>query len=328
MGAATEAEESPLVDVDAAESGVVQVGTNWRSTPVGGGVQASYVDTATDRARFGLRRESLIAHARRVSGERRSARAQVALIVDDYPAATLDTWAPLAAARGLPWGWALNGDTFDAGYAYATFSEGKSWADVKALDPAVVEVINHGSSHRDVTSVDALHAEIVGSRDRIRAETGRPVLGWSPPGCDFPEGINYKSSPLMHHRSEEDYAGTEYARLCMDYHAWVTGTHGGYVHRLTGLPRPWMGRVWLDGGSDSGVKEGGTGDTAVQWAIEQSRATILSLHACYIEGASTLTARMTRAGIEAFLDRLAARRDAGGIDIVLPTPLMYTTITA
>ncbi|MCB4209159.1 polysaccharide deacetylase family protein [Arthrobacter sp. UM1] len=329
LGAVLNGDERLLVACDAPAAGTFETGTNWRGRPVGGGVSAVAVNAAVDRVRYGLARDLLQAKARRLHA-RTSPRAQVALVVDDYPAATLQLVLPLLAARNIPCSWALNGNAFDPGYSYARFSAGASWADIRALDPSRVEIVNHGASHADVRDVDALEAEILGSRARLRAETGQAILGWLPPGCDYPEGIRYKTAPLI--TDEEVYLGSEFARLVLGGHAWAGGTQrrpgdGGVItHPLDGRPVTLAGRQWLDYPDDAGVKPGGIGDRHVAAAIERGHGTILSLHACYLDGGGA-PRRVTRAGFEGFLDRLAARRDAGDLDLVLLSQWHHTRIT-
>ncbi|WP_237223344.1 hypothetical protein, partial [Rothia nasimurium] len=96
-------------------------------------------------------------------------------------------------------------------------------------------------------------------------------------------------------------------------------------HPLDGSPRMNAGRQWLDFGNDGGVAPGGIGEKLIDKAVANGGSVILGLHACYIEGGGAAQ-RMTRAGIEGFLDRLKARRDSGEIEVVTMTRWHFTEI--
>lgn len=333
LGVPSDGDSRLLMSIEAPSSGTYEVGTNFMGRPVGGGVSSEYVESQVDALPDVAQRELLRDRARRVvaAPRRTTAKAVVAIVADDYPAATLDIFAPMMKARALPWSWALNGNTFDSGYSYAGFSAGKSWADVKAMATADgVEICNHGATHADVTSVAQMKAEIIGSRDRLRAETGQDVLGFIPPGCDFPEGVQFKTAPLISTKGELALVGTAYDRWVNYGHAWATGTMNNptlndFVHPLDGAPRMNAGRQWLDFGNDGGVAPGGIGEKLINKAVANGGGVILGLHACYIEGGGAAQ-RMTRAGVEGFLDRLKARRDAGEIEVVTMTRWHFTEI--
>lgn len=322
-----------LAEINAPSPGTYSVGSNYRSTPVGGGVTAEYVDNQVQAVPDIAQRELLRDRARRlVAAPRRSSKAVIAIVADDYPRDTIDHLAPLLKERGLPWSWALNGDTFNPGYSYASFSTGKSWADVKALaDRDSVEICNHGASHADVSNPAQMQAEIIGSRDRLRAETGQDILGFIPPGCDFPEGINFKSNPLLAREGlEMKLIGSTYDRLVNYGHAWATGVFSDPAtntpcHPLDGQPRMNAGRTWLDAPNNAAIAPGGSAWLWLDKAIELKRGLILGIHACYLDGAS-LGGRMTRENLTAYLDRLKQLRDAGTIEVVTMTNWHYTEI--
>lgn len=278
-------------------------------------------------------RAALDARARRLHA-RTSPRAQVALLVDDYPADTLNLWAPACASRGIPWSWAIPGGIFEPGHKYAAYVGGKTWADVAALDPAVVELVNHSWSHDDVTAVEAMWREVIESRDEIRAQTGRDCLGWTPPGNDLAEGLRWRTAPLMASSGAElIYTESTAGRLILGGHAWATDTltrpGDGVVNTAPrdGAPSQLTGRVWVDNtATDVAIAPGGRADVAVQTAVDRGHGVILSLHPTHIEGGMAGTNKMTTAAVGAWLDRLAARRTAGDIDIVLMTPWQYTRI--
>lgn len=334
IGVPTGADTRLLVELNAPTAGTYEVGSNYRSRTVGGGVSADYVDSQVQALPDVAQRELLRDRARRITAapRRTTAKAVVALVADDYPRDTIDHLAPLLKARNLPWSWALNGDTFDSGYSYQSFSTGKTWADVKTLaDRDGVEICNHGASHRDVTSISALQAEIVGSRDRLRAETGQDILGFVPPGCDFPEGVNFKSTPLIAREGLElKLVGTAYDRLVNYTHAWATGVFSDPgtntpCHPLDGSPRMNAGRTWLDAPNNNAIAPGGSAYLWLDKAIELKRGVIFGIHACYMDGAS-LGGRMTRENLTAWLDRLAQLRDAGTVEVVTMTKWHYTRL--
>ncbi|MBF0809124.1 polysaccharide deacetylase family protein [Rothia nasimurium] len=334
IGVPTGTDTRLLVELNAPTAGTYEVGSNYRSRTVGGGVSADYVDSQVQALPDVAQRELLRDRARRITAapRRTTAKAVVALVADDYPRDTIDHLAPLLKARNLPWSWALNGDTFDSGYSYQSFSTGKTWADVKTLaDRDGVEICNHGASHRDVTSISALQAEIVGSRDRLRAETGQDILGFVPPGCDFPEGVNFKSTPLIAREGLElKLVGTAYDQLVNYTHAWATGVFSDPgtntpCHPLDGSPRMNAGRTWLDAPNNNAIAPGGSAYLWLDKAIELKRGVIFGIHACYMDGAS-LGGRMTRENLTAWLDRLAQLRDAGTVEVVTMTKWHYTRL--
>jgi peptidoglycan/xylan/chitin deacetylase (PgdA/CDA1 family) len=317
--------------VDAPSDGLWAVGPNGQAVNLlsGGGSTPTPVHAPEPATRL-----ALDAKARRlVCAPRRTTKAVVAIVADDYPKSTLDILAPEMTSRNLPWSWNVCAGQFDAGFLYSGTHVGtKTWADVAALDPAKVELINHGWSHNDVTDDAMMWHEIVESRDRIRTETGREVLGWMPPGVDYP-GLRWKSMPLVRFNGGEDnYPTTVAGRLILDHHAWGTCTLArpgdtDNTHPLDGSPRWLCSRGWIDASGDLGVQVGGQGDTSIAAAIARGHGVILSLHAAYIEG-GTQPQRISLAGLRAFLDRVKAKRDAGDIDVVLMTPWHYSQIGA
>lgn len=314
-----------LSKIDAPSREIYTHGTNYRAlppvlpAPVGTNAGMLPLHTLRDYAR------------RKFSAPRHTtAKAVVALVVDDYPADTLNLWAPEMDARGFKWSWCMNADTFDSGYMYSRFSAGKSWEDVRALDPARVEIVNHGASHQDVSAVSAMQDEIAGSRRRLMQYTGQDVLGFAPPGCDFPEGVRFKTSPTLQTAGETGIIGTAYELYAHGHHAWATGIMDDYtirqpVHRLDGSPRMGAGRTWIQHADDRGVKPGGIGDAMLKIAMDNHMGVIFSLHACYIEG-GMLTKNMTMQGLRGFLDRLKALADAGEIEIVTLSEWHFTTL--
>ena len=321
-----------LLDVDAPGPGLWVVGPDGQAVNLVGGTEPDTDGLTVDQTT----RAALDAKARRItSAPRRTTRAVVAIVADDYPADTIDLLAPLMAARSLPWSWCVCGGMFDPGFLYASFTGGKTWADVAALDPAQVELVNHGWSHQDVTDPALLRHEVVESRERIIDETGRDILGWMPAGVDYPEGLRWKTAPLLRTSgAEELYHRTTGGRLILGSHAWATDTlqrpgDGGLItHPLDGSPRMLAARQWLDYAADAGVEVDGIGDEHVAAAVERGHGVILSLHATHIQGGMAGTNRMTLAGLTGFLDRLEALRDAGEVDVVQMTQWHYSQIGA
>lgn len=315
--------------VDAKAAGVYVSGTNWAGKPLDG-VTSDVMRKEIYQSTYGHQRDLIRAKARRIHYRKRD-KAQIAIVCDDYPKDTLDIFIPMVKARGIPISWALNANTFDPGYSYLPFSVGKSWADIASLDPKMVEVVNHGATHADVSSVDALEYEIVDSRLRLRAYTGQNVFGWIPPGCNYPEDIRYKTGPLI--TDEEVYAKSQFSRLVLENHAWATGFQrspqdGGLVtHVMTEFKSDYLGRQWLEQALNGGVKGGGIGDTHVNAAISRKHGVILSLHAYKIEGGMASEPTMSRVELEGFLDRLVALRDAGQVDLVTLSDWYNTIIT-
>lgn len=89
------------VDVDAPTAGLYAVGTDGRATLLSGPAP-----TAAPTDVHPTQRAWLAAKARRLTAApRRTTKGVVAIVADDYPAATLDIFAPLMAARGMPWSW-------------------------------------------------------------------------------------------------------------------------------------------------------------------------------------------------------------------------------
>lgn len=332
--------------VDGDTSGYHWTGAPGLSTTEGDGEGWAVVTNASDLVRprpvagkalliYPEERAALDARARRLHA-RSSPRAQVALLVDDYPADTLNLWAPACASRGIPWSWAIPGGIFTPGHKYEQFVGSTTWDDLAALDPDVVELVNHSWSHDDVADVAQVWHEIIESRDTIRTQTGQDVLGWTPPGNDFPEGLRWRTAPLMANNGAElIYTNSTAGRLILAGHAWATDTltrpGDGAVntHPLDGAPRQLCSRVWVDNTAvDAAIVPGGRADVAVQTAIDRGHGVILSLHATHIEGGLAGTNKLTTAALGAWLDRLEALRDAGDIDLVLMTPWHYTTVTA
>lgn len=251
--------------------------------------------------------------ARQQVGERTSARAQITLICDHGTVKFRDIVYPKLQEHNLPATLALNSAKMPGGHMQDTTNEVDSWDQVKAWASAGIEIANHGRTHQDTDDLATLHDEIVTGHEELEAALGRVVHSWVQPAASgglgkwfgFDDGLRW-----------DGYMSTDAGRMILDRHAVVTGQiypKGSY--QMTGEPMIGVQGFWLD--RDDLIA---TAQAEVQAATAAKRGVVLRLHPQYIGGQNTAES------VGAFLDWLAAERDAGRVDVVTLAQWSFTRI--
>ena len=252
---------------------------------------------------------------RRVGRVSTGGKAAVALVFDHGVAAFRDKVLPLLRARNLPATLAVNGGMYEPDYQYASTNGSVTWADMRSWhDNDRIELANHSMTHHAQSGLAAIRAEIRDSRIAIEAGLGVPVDSWVQPG-PLPgdpdnDGFGMGASSAAYY---------EYAmgRILLDEHAVVTGgvSTPQPTYPIDGTPPVGMWGRWIDAGTTQALADL---DALVDRAVSRKDRCLIRSHPAYLDTSdSSSVPYATTAQLEALLDDLVARRDAGDI-VVLP----------
>ena len=253
---------------------------------VGAGRRAAVVDE-------GLRRRG------RSIGTR--GRAAVALRFDHWLTSFDAKVLPLLKQHRLPWGQMLNASNLGS-----TGTETGTAAQMQtACMESGGEVWNHSWSHSDVTLDTVADREVTRGLDDLRAAIPRLWIdGWAQPGQSSYMGMEVQS--------DDRWWSTEPGRRVMAQHAFVRGTTPGVHRRLMGPDLSVAPHITIDAQTLSYVQ------SAVDAARDSRSGLTLMLHPNYLDQAGY----MTTATLSSILAYIAARRDAGEIEVCSPTGVL------
>ena len=171
------------------------------------------------------------------------------------------------------------------------------------------EIANHGATHRDATTTEALLDEIIGGLTEL--QTAMPQLAiehWCPPGIGAGGYMGYSNMSTPEHMS------TQAGRLVQAHHAGVSG----YV---TGLYRPLPASLEI-GLVHYTMDEATPAQVAARVGVLKTLGTpagmLLMVHPSLIGGEGYMSA----AQLETVFADLALRRDLGEIEILTPGGLL------
>lgn len=228
----------------------------------------------------------------------------VSLRFDHHLEPFRDKILPLLIERKLPFCLALNPENT----ANTTKDDNVPWATIQAwCIQNGGEVINHGGNHGNATTKEQLRTQIVGSLASL--ETNLPALsieGWAPPGLT--DGQYMGASPFKTvAQNSETYAG----QLITGNHAFVAGYAPGVYRTLAGNGTIGAPHVTMDKASLSNVV------SALNAVQENAEGVAFMLHPNYLDQPDY----MTTATLVQILDEIAARRDAGQLEVLSYTSL-------
>lgn len=253
--------------------------------------------TVTDAGPY--RHEDLVIRARhRRGGTIGTGKATVALRFDHHLVPFRDKVLPLLKKYNLPWAQIVCPDRVNS---YST--DLMTWAELQTM---VLEnggeVWNHGATHGDATTKAALETEIVGSLATLR--TNLPELaieGWAPPG--LADGGYMGASPFKTTaQNTETYAG----QLIMGHHSFVAGYSNELYRVLDGQPPIGASHWTVDAATPASIA------THLNNAEERDAGFALMLHSNLLDEVD----KITTADFEVILADIAARRDAGTLEVV------------
>ena len=253
-------------------------------------------------------------------------KAAIALRFDDWQTSMKNSIRPLLVARQIPFSLVLisRWQTAVAWGSDATPGDLMSWVNYGA------EVFCHGLDHQDYIGYDGLYANVVGAKKEIEEllPTVR-VQGFSIPGIDTTYGpAENPSAPVT-----PDQRGSKYpydrlsqpeewhgpaGRLLMSHYALVESDSGPIRLPIGSEPNLYMyGRahMGLDFYSLAQAK------LAIDQAIREKCSLRIMGHA----GNFGTPGKMTMAEFTEFLDYLVTKRDAGLLEIVMPSSIPFVT---
>jgi peptidoglycan/xylan/chitin deacetylase (PgdA/CDA1 family) len=255
--------------------------------------------TPADQA-TGTRRDHLVARylERRGGTIGTGGKAAVALRFDHHLNPFRDKVLPLLHHYGLPWAQAINPDRI------GTFTDSAvSWEQLQNMALRYGgEVWNHSANHRDATTPDAIYGQVVTSLEDIRRGLPRLAIeGWAPPGLRA--GAYLGASPFQTpEQNTETYAG----RLALEHHAVIAGYAGPLYRTLDGA-----GAI---GATAATIDRADTARTLawVDGAVARTAGLALTLHSKWLD----VEGYITTAQLAAILAEVAARRDAGDLEVL------------
>lgn len=280
----------------------------WVRTSSLAGVWSKWREVAHDRADrqvlSAARRDFVVNRgiARRGGSIGTGGRGVIALRYDHHTGPWLTKVLPLLKQHQLPWGQMLNADNLGS-----TGTETGTAAQMQtACMESGGEVWNHSWSHSDVTLGTTADREVTRGLDDLRAALPRLWIdGWAQPGQASYMGMEVLSDP-------DRWWSTEPGRRIMAQHAFIRGWAPGVHRRLMGPDLSVAPHITIDAQTLSYVQ------SAVDAARDSRSGLTLMLHSNYLDQAGY----MTTATLSSILAYVAARRDAGEIEVCSPTGVL------
>lgn len=246
---------------------------------------------------------------RRVGPIHTGGKAVVALVMDHGTKNFKEIVLPALRDRGLRVTFALNSNRLEPNFRHYASEGNIPWSEIKSwADEGVIEVANHSASH--LLDSNDLQSEIIGSREFIESQIGRPVDSWVQPGLQAEGwgGFNNGIAP-------EDYYSTTAGAMILDGHAVVTGsipdtdTANDRVYPVDGHIPIGMNGTWLDSGSESVIS---LIKQQIGQAVDAHGRYIVRFHPVSIDDGKQITS----ATLLSFLDWIQGEVDAGRIMVV------------
>ena len=231
----------------------------------------------------------------------------VTIIADHGTTKFRDVMLPLLRKHGIRCTLALNAGRLEPSYTFAD-TESATWAEVQSWhDVDGIEIANHGQTHSNASSTEAITAEVRGGREALEAALpGVPIDTWVQTGIPKSGFGGFGTGDTL-----SAYYTTHAGRVILDSHALVTGgvprrTGVSGCYHLDGHPVQGAHGLWIDVGVTESV------NATVNAAVTRRMGTIIRIHPQYIGDPDKITA----AQLDAFLGNLAARRDVGKLAIL------------
>lgn len=243
-----------------------------------------------------LLQRSRVRHGGRIGTDGRTV---VALSFDHGFAKFRDLILPELARLGLPATVAVNTDTLGAGEsAGVSYPQLQDWAIQHGI-----ELANHSRSHSDATTDNAIIDAILGSLDLLHEHCPQVTVdAYIMPGVS---GTGYDG---FGSGETESLWWTHIAgRTILQHHAVVTAAMLGQSVPCDGVPVQTVDRASLDYASGATAAE-----TAINALAGTGRGYHVFMHPNRVDAGGYIT--MTR--LTAFLEFLAAERDAGRVDVL------------
>lgn len=272
--------------------------TTWREwTKIGGGAESADGQLISEGA---ARRDFLISDLldRKGGTIGTGGKAAVAFRFDHHTGPFLDKIMPIMEANRMPWAQALNSRTQGDG------NNTMSWADLQDLALRTGgEVHNHGATHLDASTLEALADEIVTGLAELR--TALPLLpidGWMQPGTSGTYG------GLQPGRGTDNWTTTA-GRLILAHHPVAFNYKHGTMSRLSGTPKIGQAHLTLDGQTADNILP------EIDRAIAMRAGVVLMIHPSNIDAEGG----MPLADFTRIVEYVASKRESGDLVVLTPT---------
>lgn len=222
----------------------------------------------------------------------------IALRFDDYHAEFREKVLPLLKERGLPFTRVSTAKTIhDEVIPESELTAMQTYS----LD-AGGEVWNHGMTHDDASGDAAIATELIGSLAELRSKLPRlPIDCFAPPGGAVTYGGYMPSNKIS------NYAETTAGQQLFGHHALVTGYFkDSYYWPLDGELKDGLTHYSADTFTLSRATQ------YIGWARDWRVGIVLMWHSRPFD----TPGKMSLADFTAFLDALAAARDAGEVEVL------------
>lgn len=237
-------------------------------------------------------------------------RGAVALRIDHGLANYRDKVRPALLAAGMPAALILNSRNWDRAENDGVTPEiVNGW-----VQDGEVEIWNHGATHSNPMSYEAVIDEVVNGLAELRAQIpAAEIDGWAIPGVGSDPYMGFGSGT-----SVQQFYSSFAGRLILEHHAVSTGYMAGTSQRiLDGLVRQGQGHYGLDSQTVANAK------AAVDKAIVDRTGLQLFLHPSQLD----LAGKTTTSEFEQIIEYVAQKRDAGELVILTPYQMMVADST-
>lgn len=215
---------------------------------------------------------------------------------------------PLFKARYLPGALSLHTEAFTR----EATSAGTTWANITTLVKEGMEIWAHSCTHRDPQGTDTrgLYGEIVDARRELEAQ-GLVVQGMTLPGTSgtTPAGRLPYGADFTTFRGWDSPAG----RLMMETYPIAEADAAGWMRALPTGPGYGWGHVTMDAASIGSLR------SILKYVEKHHVGAEFMLHSGLVDTPGYITL----ADLTAFLDEVAASRDAGKIEVLTQSGLYY-----
>nr|WP_285836403.1 polysaccharide deacetylase family protein [Micrococcus luteus] len=233
----------------------------------------------------------------------------VAIIADHGSVQFRQYMLPHLRAHRLRCSLAMIGTRLDPAFKWYDTEAGVTWDEVAGWATTDgLEITNHSLTHGDASTADGVRSEIVGGLDALRAALpGIPIDTWSQVGVSATGYAGFGTGQVL-----SSYWETTAGRLILDHHTLATGSapvasaYGPNIFPLDGHPKLGVNGRWIDTGVTTSVTQ------MIDTAVAQHMGCIVRIHPQFIGQPGYITAD----ALAAFLASLAARRDAGELDVL------------
>lgn len=264
---------------------------------------------STPSSSGGHSREMRMSELRVRVGQPRVKGGAVAIIADHGSVQFREYMLPHLRAHGLRCSLAMIGTRLDPSFKWYDTEAGVTWEEIAGWATTDgLEITNHSLTHGDASTGEGVYSEIVGGLNALReALPGIPIDTWSQVGVSATGYAGFGTGQVL-----SSYWETTAGRLILDHHTLATGSapmksaHGPNIFPLDGHPKLGVNGRWIDTGVTSSVTQ------MIDTAVAQHMGCIVRIHPQFIGQPGYITPD----ALAAFLASLAARRDAGELDVL------------